>query len=272
MKKLFITFLFCFITISVLAEAQPDIAMKFPTKDSESIDIQKLNPLSFYKPIYFTFGNNKDQVLVQLSFKAALLSFYNMGFFAGYSQQMWWKLYDGSSPFRETNYNPEFFWKWRMDYGILEYVQIGFVEHLSNGISGPGSRGLNRSYGQIQLSYGSPIAFGFNLKGNWTWDQSGDNPDILDYLGYYEAELFAKLEKNGLYTDKEKISVKWHTGKGMYGFDWKKGFVEVGLQTRLLIKAINPNVFLQFRYGYGESGFVDYNRKNFAVRLGLTLD
>ena len=238
----------------------------------ETIETSKLNPVSFYNPMYMTFGNMKDQVLMQISFKIALFSVYDSGFFAGYTQKMWWKLYDASAPFRETNYNPEIFWKWKMSYGILDYVQLGFVEHNSNGLGGLESRGMNGSYAKIQFSYGEPINFGINVKGNWTWNTSAGNKDIGTYEGYYDAEIFAKLEKHGEFTDKEKLSVKWHTGSGMNGFDWKKGFIEVGLQVRLLIKEINPNLFFQFRYGYGEGGLVNYNVKDTAMRVGFILN
>lgn len=260
MKKLLLTILLSLITFSAFAE------------ESEYIDVKKLNPLSFYKPVYIVFGNQQDQVLAQISFKASVFSWYDMGFFFGYSQMMWWRLYDNSAPFRETNYNPEIFWKWRTNKFILDYIQIGLVEHLSNGKDGDTSRSLNRSYIQVQFDYGTPINYGVNFKFDYIWNISGKNADLTDYTGYYDAGIFVKLEKAGTYTDKEKIYVNWHTGKNYYGFDFTKGFVEIGLQVRLLIKEINPNMFIQFRYGYGEEGFVDYNKKDMAVRVGVTID
>jgi len=221
--------------------------------------------VSFYKPSYFIFGNMDDQAKVQLSFKYEILK--ESGIFFGYTQTMFWMIYEISAPFSEINFNPEFFW----NYGNkINFIQLGFYEHKSNGKDGPASRGYDSSYLQAQFSYGDNLNGGIDFKGFYIWSKADENKDITDYLGYYEAKIFLRFIKSGFLskTDREELYIRGGTGGGNYGFDFKKGWVEAGLKFRVLFRSVQPHLFIQGFYGYGES-LIEYNYKDHAVRAGI---
>lgn len=72
----------------------------------------------------------------------------------------WWQLSNRgeSSPFRETNYEPQLFVGWATDYRFagwtLRDVEIG-VNHQSNGRSDPTSRSWNRGYARLMAQNGN---------------------------------------------------------------------------------------------------------------------
>jgi phospholipase A1 len=93
----------------------------------------------------------------QLSFKAPItenLFQENDVIFFGITIQSYWQMYnsDISSPFRETNYQPELFYGFVNDFKVGEWTNlinvIGF-EHQSNGRSQRLSRSWNRIYAQF---------------------------------------------------------------------------------------------------------------------------
>ena len=68
--------------------------------------------------------------------------------------EIWWRLSnsDESSPFRETNYEPQLFLGFATDYNFagwtLRDVEMGY-NHDSNGRSDPTSRSWNRLYTRL---------------------------------------------------------------------------------------------------------------------------
>ena len=148
---------------------------------------------------YGDAGENKPnniEVKFQLSFKVLLWEkvFWDKGdLFFGYTQLSFWQLYDKklSSPFRETNYEPEVFFKFDTDYNVFgltnRFISIG-LNHESNGKSGDLSRSWNRIFVVIAADRGN---FAIALK---PWyripedDDDDDNPNIEKYMGY--GELF----------------------------------------------------------------------------------
>ncbi|MEO0814116.1 MAG: phospholipase A, partial [Myxococcota bacterium] len=101
----------------------------------------KPNHFEAYRPNYFLFGDQEDQILFQFSFRYNLWpqEENRLGVFLAYTQRSWWDLYafDDSSPFTENNYSPELVFRWRYRrFGVLgtgfDQVQFGF-QHQSNG-------------------------------------------------------------------------------------------------------------------------------------------
>jgi phospholipase A1/A2 len=208
----------------------------------------------------------------QISLKIPLLTghWLNEGdqLFFGFTLQSWWQIYadEISKPFRETNYQPEFFYFTPLDYhpwGGNSALIIGF-EHQSNGRSQELSRGWNRAY--VNYLYEKRnFAFSFRPwyrvpegeKSSPTDGQGDDNPDILDYMGHFELGMVYKHS-----TDFEL------SFKGRDNFATHKGFVEFGVTFPLWGKLKG---YAQYSSGYGES-LIDYNinQKRFGIGIALT--
>ena len=252
MKKTFISLCIILVSITVLAEQ----------KEYE-------NPMSTYHENYFIMGDENDQTKFQVSAKYALFYPSKVGLYAGYTQRSLWNTYDKSTPFAETNYMPEMFYRiennnnlfdWNLV--IIDYIQLSPIFHKSNGRDGLDSRGINTYYGQIQLSYGEVYNIGVNIKGFNYYTKSKKNSDIEDYQGYYEADVFFKLRsKNVQYLDKEELHVKFGSGKD-------KGWVCGEMSFRILTTYVQPKLFIQVYHGYGE-WIIDYNKKDTTIRAGL---
>ena len=109
----------------------------------------------------------------------------NMDLWAAYTQVSFWQVYNTefSSPFRETNYEPEILLNYRTDtdlFGLLRsrFIQVG-LNHQSNGRGKPLSRSWNRFVANFGFERGD---FNLVLK---TWaripegESRDDNPDIV---------------------------------------------------------------------------------------------
>ncbi|MEM6987852.1 MAG: phospholipase A, partial [Pseudomonadota bacterium] len=100
-----------------------------------------------------------EEVSFQLSLKVRLtqdrILHRDDAFFFGFTLASWWQLYsrDISSPFRETNYQPEVFYttpvQWR-PFGAESRLTLG-LEHQSNGQVQAYSRSWNRVYAEMAL-------------------------------------------------------------------------------------------------------------------------
>ncbi len=253
----FISLLILFSTVSLYPQTAPleqDIVVPY-------------SPFALYKLNYIIFGSSDAQVKAQFGMKYEI--FKESELFFAYSQSIFWNLYNSSSPISEVALSPELFWY----YGTnVHYVQLGFFEHKSNGRDGLSSRSWNRSYVQFQTSVGNPVNVGVNVKSFYMWNIASENEDIGDYTGNYEAELFFRFLKPGpdRLTDKEELYIRGGTGRGSYGFDFNKGWLEAGVKFRMVFRSIQPDFYIQLFYGYGET-LDRYNEKDFTVRAGFIL-
>ena len=103
-------------------------------------------------------GLDKLETELQLSFKIkgmeGVFGHDNADLWFGYTITSFWQAYNDtiSSPFRETNYEPEMILAYRTDYEIAgfrgRFINLGMV-HQSNGRSEGLSRSWNRVYAQF---------------------------------------------------------------------------------------------------------------------------
>jgi len=135
---------------------------------------------------------NDTEVKFQLSFKMKLVeevAATDADVWFGYTQESNWQLYNrkASSPFRESDYQPELMLVMPVDFNLLgmhaRFINTGFV-HQSNGLAASLSRSWNRVYAQLGMEKNN-----FSLSGRvWKRLQEGrsndDNPDIADYMGH----------------------------------------------------------------------------------------
>jgi len=225
-----------------------------------------------YKEYTPTDGEYKNvEAEFQVSFK---LLFYknlfgqNEKYYASYTQRSFWQLYIESSPFRESNYNPEIFVIFPMGdkevYG-LKTLEFGYSHH-SNGQGNidktdnadqyPNlynrSRSINKLYTKFTFQHGSLI-WDLNL-----WTRIGnleDNPDIMDYYGYgsIHTMYFYKKSLFDLTFRLNPIKLK---GALEFSYSYPTFIDGVYLYTKIFT-------------GYGES-LIDYNTNLTKYSVGIS--
>lgn len=208
----------------------------------------------------------------QISFKFPI--WYNVfgdngHLFFAYTNQSYWQVYnkDTSSPFRETNHEPEVFMLFNNDWKIGSVTNSfwGFgAVHQSNGKAGPLSRSWNRLYATMIFDAG-PLAFSTKVWWRIPEDEktdpykaSGDdNPNIDDYIG--------KAEFIGVYgIDEHRFTLTVKTNledidRGSAELTWSHPIVG------------NLRFYTQYFNGYGES-LIDYNYHNQRIGIGISLN
>ncbi len=215
-------------------------------------------------------GRKRVETKFQLSFKKLLLSdLFSSGgdFYFGYTQQSYWQTTQKSSPFRETNYAPEFFLSFdnlQNSYHLNRY-QIGLL-HQSNGRGSTESRSWNRIYMQGFFDYkGIKIVprvwyrIPEHAKSSPTDTSGDDNPDIWKYLGYGDLVISMPYKRH-LFSLKLRDNLRASQNKGSVQFDWNFPLL------------INNGVYgyLQIFSGYGES-LIDYNVRNNKIGIGFAI-
>jgi phospholipase A1 len=200
-----------------------------------------------------------------------------------YTQLSFWQLYNSafSSPFRDTNYEPEMLINWRTKYSILDdfklqFVNVGF-NHQSNGRSLPLSRSWNRVVANAGFEKDN---FNLLLK---TWyripeeDYNDDNPDITRYMGYgelwgiyyWKENRFAIMVRNNLRQNNlGAVQLDWSIPMSLIVkkfYDWG---VPLSLETCDKLKDFS--FYFQYFNGYGES-LLDYNTSINRFSAGMML-
>jgi len=213
-----------------------------------------------YSPDY---DGAETEVIFQLSAKHDL---FGTPFYVAYTQISFWQAYNtaASSPFRDTNYNPEIFYRLRERplAGGSFGADAGF-EHESNGQRVPLSRSWNLLY--LAPSWHDE-AWLVYVKLRWrvpeddkeTPDsaEGDDNPDITDYLGYSDIHLEYRLPRGHL----AHFTMRGYIGTG-------KGNVSLNYSIPM---AGEEDAFFVLRLfsGYGES-LLDYDRYVNRVGIGI---
>lgn len=214
---------------------------------------------------------NNEEAKFQLSLKVPLAEgvlLEDDSVFFGVTIKSFWQVYnrDLSSPFRDTNYQPELFWVAPVDWNPFaadaSYLQVG-IEHESNGRSLPLSRSWNRIYADFIWEENN-WAFSFrpwyripeDEKSDPDDTRGDDNPDIERFLGHFEFTTIyhghnhevSMMMRNNLRSD----------NFGAVQLDW----------TFPLWKRFRGHV--QYFNGYGES-LIDYDAKIERLGVGILL-
>lgn len=181
-----------------------------------------------------------------------------------YTQQAYWQAYndDISSPFRETDHEPEAMLTFYTDFDALgmrnRMLVFGFV-HQSNGRTEGASRSWNRLYANFVLERRN-LVISFRPWYRLPEEaKDDDNPDIDDYLGHGDLTLAYENERN-VYSLLFRNNLK--TGGDNHGaiqLDWS-----FPLKDRI-------KGYVQIFNGYGES-LIDYNRSVSRLGLGIMLN
>lgn len=188
--------------------------------------------------------------------------------FAAYTQQAHWQAFNSSdsSPFRDTNHEPEIFFTFLTNQSVLgmknRLLSFG-INHQSNGRSGSISRSWNRIFMEFVLERGD---FYLSVKPWWRIpesekddpnDSSGDdNPDITDYMG--NGEILGLYELGGHRLGFKLRNNLRSENRGAFQLDWS-------IPTGGLFK-----LYVQYFNGYGET-LLDYNYHSNRIGVGVML-
>ncbi len=206
----------------------------------------------------------------QLSFKTDVGDIENLDLFGlktlrvwgAYTQQSQWQVFNtrNSSPFRETNYEPELIAAFGTgNESGWKLLNLGFV-HQSNGRTNPDSRSWNRVYAQ----------------GGWEWNNlsllarawyripekavKDDNPDIVHYFGRGDVVMrWEPDNKSQAVSLLMRNNLNLNQNIGFMQLDWSVP-VALGHAARL---------HAQLGTGYGES-LIDYNHRQTTLGLGVS--
>lgn len=201
----------------------------------------------------------KFQISVKVKLWESILRT-NTDLWFGYTQLSFWQIYNtaSSSPFRETNYEPEIILNFGTDtnlFGIMRsrFIQVG-LNHQSNGRDEP----LSRSWNRIMANFGfERDALNLVLK---TWvripesEDKDDNPDITSYLGHGEIVM-------GYHWIDYAVAA---TFRNNLRFDRNRSALQLDVSFPLIERI---NGYVQYFVGYGES-LIEYNHSTNRIGVG----
>jgi phospholipase A1 len=232
------------------------------TSDANPQPFSATRPFDFTQPVELDRAEGK----IQLSIKTKALE--GVGgtpgdLWLGYTQVSYWQVGNRrySSPFRETNYEPEATLVFPTDlaWGGLRMRFLGLtLNHQSNGRGGSLSRSWNRLIGEAGAEYGP---WSFHLR---PWARvfapdsaRNDNPDIEDYIGRGELAVTWRGRKNIVTATARHSLRSGDRSHGSARLDW--AFPLAG----------SLNAHLQVFSGYGLN-LIDYNHRQTTIGLGVS--
>ena len=209
-------------------------------------------------------GREKLETAFQISVEKPIsYNFFglNESISGAYTQRSFWQTAKDSSPFRETNYEPEIFVQFPYkENSVLKAYKISLL-HSSNGRNNEESRSWNRVYleGYFQFSnlflipkiwYRIPEPNG-----------EDDNPNIEDYYGYGDLTFLYAYKKHTFELALRNNLEFNETNKGSTELNWTFPLPE-------FLSNLDSYGFFQIFSGYGNS-LIDYNREVHKVGLGI---
>ncbi|HEX5342525.1 MAG TPA: phospholipase A [Duganella sp.] len=204
------------------------------------------------------------ELTYQLSFKMKLLEQLMrtpVDLWFGYTQNSFWQAYNraASSPFRETNYQPELMLTspLNLKLGPLDarYLTLG-LNHQSNGQTATLSRSWNRIYAEMGAERGK---FGVSFR---LWKRldnarsDNDNFDIVDFMGHGDLQASYRFDGNELSL---MARHNFSTGRSALRVGWAFPVVA------------NLKGYVQGFSGYGQS-LIDYNYSQKSIGAGFLVD
>jgi len=204
------------------------------------------------------------ELTYQLSFKMKLIEQLlrtPVDLWFGYTQNSYWQAYNraASSPFRETNYQPELMLTTplNLDLGLLDvrYLTLA-LNHQSNGQTSTLSRSWNRVYAEMGAERGR---FGLSFR---LWKRldnarsDNDNIDITDFMGHGDVRATYRFGGSELSLAARR---NFSTRHGMLQFGWA------------FLLSANLKGYVQGFSGYGQS-LIDYNYSQKSLGAGFLVD
>jgi len=188
----------------------------------------------------------------------------DISLYAGYTNRSFWQVYNSklSSPFRETNHEPEIWLQTTNSTGFMGFenrINMLGISHQSNGRSSSLSRSWNRLYATFGFEKES---FVFVIK---LWNRFSespefdDNPDITDYMGHGNLRVIYKKDRH-TFNFMSRNNLESGFEKGATELSWS---FPIGKRKDL-------RGYIQVFSGYGES-LIDYNQSVNRIGFGISL-
>ncbi len=209
-------------------------------------------------------GSEDVEFKYQLSFRYQVA---RTPVYVAYTQTAYFRWLDdeNSRPFRETNYNPEIWYRFRPGRLRPDWLalDIGF-EHESNGEEQPASRSWDRTYVRAwfdqdrwsgSLKVWSRVPDG---EPSTPEDPDGDdNPGIVDYYGHHELRLEYTFDDGQRLSAMSRYSFSDHHGALRLDYAWPTG-------------GGSGYWYAQLFSGYGES-LETFRDKRTRIGIGFAL-
>ncbi|MEO1080109.1 MAG: phospholipase A [Pseudomonadota bacterium] len=212
-----------------------------------------------YGPIGRTFVD--EEIKMQISLKTPLARDLWLGssLWFAYTQQSYWQLYAedfASAPFRETNYQPEIFWRVPLDREVFGWrakeINLG-INHQSNGQTQRLSRSWNRFIAEAVFDRGG---FEASIRAWHRFEEDAendDNPDIEDFMGRAQFGLSYERGKQ-TYSINVVNNLRSNDNRSGVELNWMFPLVE------------HVKGYVQYYSGYGENLF---DAENYVNRIGI---
>ncbi len=238
------------------------------------IDSTNFKDIIIQRPAFSIFGDNyivtgsalnqepssdNSDAKFQFGFKQRVTNLvlpWDTFLFFTYRQKSFWDVYKDSFPFRESNYNPGIgLGKLLFDGNRLSGGLWFQFEHESNGRD----RENSRSWNYFSLLYIKPYReyWQFRIKGWVPIGSLHDNPDLLDYRGYFEAGVSYRPWKPIIFEgDFSKAFTSDWRGSMMMSVSYK------------ISRNSNQFLYLQYYLGYAED-LIRYTESVSRLRVGI---
>ena len=266
-----------------LKEIQQDLNLSENVNVSKYRDFKYLNLFAFKKNYFMPFvydgihhsDRKRVEAEFQLSVMVPIFRMLKADFFFGYTMHAVWQVYDKkhSSPFRDTNHEPQFFMLWQPKHHnkyknlVLDKIYLGLI-HQSNGRDVPYSRSWNRvevgfDFRDIKFDhffYSVHLWKRFNEnkpKSTITNPNGDDNPDLTDYIGTGYVQI--------AYKNADYLIEVTHQNN-IFDYNINRGNTKI----EAILPSINKHFkwYLKYFYGYGNT-LIDYNVLTSRFGIGI---
>ena len=217
-------------------------------------------------------GRDPEEVKFQISFRYPISTGPSALWFS-YTARSFWQLFDfqGSSPFRTTDHEPEIFWEsapraasW-VDRRRSWLYRLG-VSHQSNGEAGVDSRSRNRVVGELVLHSDREARWCEDGVDDWRlalrtwWVFDFDEPERGDFEDFLGLATLSWDVHWGTLPGSPQLTVE---ARNNFDFGENRGSVQVELSAEAFA---NSRLMVQVFEGYAEN-LLDYDRR--ATRIGV---
>jgi phospholipase A1 len=274
-------------TMPTAQQQQTPETKYFGRKTDRPVSAHKVN----YSSLTYWPGRTSPQIKFQISMKFRLLepNLYVLKYnlfpaYIAYTQKSLWNVGQRSTPFEESNYNPEFFLDYPVNAGILGRLKLRSIvispfEHESNGLVAAQSRSWNRQYVLVRFGLKSKeklevtnsfladkallyvkLWYASGCSDQDTYLESrGNHNTFMNYMGWGEIGLSIRDFLWGGILRAHQLDLRTPIFRDIHKHSYQFEF-------RQQLPFTNFALYWQYWYGYGETlmRFDQFGRRGFV--------